>query len=534
VIDAEAKSMMAIPGCPTIAQVQQLSPAVDVVNGPAFGFLEGPFPGAPAGQAPTPFTDKLRIFRAAESTLELQLPERVQALNPAGTGVLAAVAGQTAGQPAKVFDIDSSSGEITERTAGPNPGVNPGAPAGAAGAANILARLQNLDLGDGLSQILTAPTASGNQILVTVGDSLTDPKKAKVAVLNVQLEVITQRDFPEGWLPLVAPAPPPAPGGNPGGNPGLPGGVNQFRVPTPMYFDAPTRSYYVTVHNGQGRHAFAYFAPEGDPRLLALPEEWTFTSCVPNIPVFNIELARRAALLASRTEDRSFKNPCPADGFALFDLAARTFRLIPLPGAGQLNASGGANELNDFLFGNNTDPARRNTADTLYVLDAANENSFRFDLPAGVNNFSGGQPVPAMNLIVAAANNRAAGDAGLILFDLETAESRLLPTPEGFALVNAIGVAPALRKVVARGILANNAGAQFLVYDLLTGDLEIVKNPDGVTWVGPAPAAPPTPGQPPQQQVQIPIRFNAKFNSVEAIALGEDRRQRGAVVLKLN
>ncbi len=521
-LDAELKSVVTVPGCPTIAQPAQLSPFVDVVNSAAFGALDGPYSPPPAGQAPAAFAKRVHVLHATRPPVFVEVPDPVLNLASAGSATLAAVSPQAPGQPAKVFEIDVSSTEVTERSQGPMAG---------AGAQNVLARLQNLDLGDGLTELLAAPGLAGNQIIVAVGDSLTSPKRAKVALLNPQIEVVAQRDFPDGWLPIVAPAAPPA--ANPPGNPAPPAGANAQRLPSPAFFDGPTRTYYIAVRNGQGRHALAGFPVEGEARLFEVPGDWAITACIPVIPVFNIELSRRLALMASRAEDLSFKNPCPADGYALFDLAARQLRMVPLPGAGQLNASGGANEINDFLFGNNTDPARRNTADTLFVLDAVNENSFRFDLPAGVNNFSGGASVAAMNLIAALANNRAPGDAGLVLFDLESAEAKLLPTPEGFAAINLIGVVPAVRKVVARGVLGNNAGSQFLVYDLQSGDLQIVKNPEGVVWVGPAPATPPTPGQAPQPAAQIPVRFNPKANSVEAIALGEDRRQVGVLVLKL-
>jgi hypothetical protein len=438
-------------------------------------------------------------------------------LNPGPNGDFVANTPAAAGQPAKVFDIDSHNGAVTERETNPNPIVNP------AGGQQLLGRFQNIDLGDGLTKVLSNPAVVNNQIILTVGDSLDNPKKAKIAVFNAQIEVQAQRDFPSGWLPLTAPAPP-----------ANPGGMQQLaRLPTPTYFEAGTRSYYVASIGADGKHGFVYFPAEGEPRAIPLPEDWTFTACVAQIPVYNLELARRIALLISRTEDRTFKNPCPADGHAIFDLATRQFNAVALPGSGRLNVTGGATEMNDFLLGNNTDPANRNTADTLYALDGVNETAFRFDLPSGVNNFSGGSLVPSLNLLIAAANNRVQGDAGLIVFDLERAETKLLPTPEGLAAINFIAVAPGLRKLIARGTLAGNSGAQLLVYDLVTGDLEIVPNPEGIAWLGPLPQTPPTPGQPPQQQINVPIRFNPKTNSVEALAFSADRRQRGIIIVRI-
>ncbi len=502
-IDAVAGQATAIDGCPTIAQAQALSPFVEAANGTSVAALEGA-------------RDKMRIWRPASAAIEVALPEVVQNLTGSPNGEF------VANLQGKSYEIDSETGAVTERELAGNPVLNPG------GGQNILGRLNDLDLGDGLTEVLSMPAVFNNQIVVTVGDALDNPKKSRVALLNAQLEVQTQREFPAGWLPLTAPAPA-APPVNP--NPGMP--QLQLRQPTPVYFEGGTRSYYVAALGPEGKHGFVYFPAEGEARAIPLPEGWTFTACVAQIPVYNLELARRIALLASRVEDRAFKNPCPADGYAIFDLASREFNAVALPGAGQLNVTGGVNvtggalEMNDFLVGNNTDPARRNTADTLYAFDGVNETAFRFDLPAGVNNFSGNNAIPAMNLIVAAANNRAAGDAGLVVFDLERAEAKLLPTPEGFAAVNFVGVAQGLRKLIARGVLAGNAGARILIYDLVNGDLEIVPNPEGVLWVGPLP---PVQGQ---QQAPVPIRLNGKTNSVEAVGYGEDRRQRGVVVVRV-
>ncbi len=514
VLDARAATISPLEACPTAAQTQLLSPFVENVNGAGFAALEGPYTAPPPGVPPAPFSNKVWIVTASRDTpLAVALPEPVQNLNPGPGGTFIAT-----GQ-GKAFVVDAESGEVSERDSAPVAGV----------VQNLVSRFQNIDLGDGLNRLLSAPVSLANQFVVTVGNAVDNPSRARVAVLNAQGEVATQRDFPEGWLPLTAPAPPAAPG-----NPPNPGAPNQtpFRLPVAVFADPGTRSYYVLAANGQGKHALVLFPPEGDARALALPEDWTFTACVANLPVFNLELARRVALLGSRTEERGFKNPCPADGYLLFDLATREISPVSLPGSGQLNASGGASELNDFLIGLNTDPARRNTADTLYVLDGVNATAYRFDLPAGVNNFSGLNLAPSLNLALSAANNRVAGDAGIVLFDLERTEAKLLPTPEGFVSVNFLGVLPGVRKLAARGVLAANAGAQILLYDLLTGDLEVVPNPEGVAWAGPVPQPAPTPGQPPQPLANVPIRVNAKANTIEALAHGADRRQRGVLVVR--
>jgi len=521
-IDARKKQFSNIDACLTTAQAQAITPFIDGASSNVFAAFEGPFKGTAQPGQPTPVSDKVKIFRSGSSeVVTATLPEAAANLNSQAGGDFVAVVPGTAGTPGKNYRIDSQTGSVEEFT--------PGAVAGAGGQVNLqglLQRFQNIDLGEGINRLLSPISQANNQLVITAGDSIENPTKAKVAVLSLQGEIVAQRSLPDGWLPVVAPPPQqqqPPPGGvqNP---------QNIQRTPTPVYMDAQTRNYFVAVRNSEGKHGWAHFPPEGDAVLIDLPDGWFFTACTPNIPVFTLELARGIAMMASSVDDRAFKNPCPAEGFLLFDLAQRRFQTASLPGSGKFNASGGADEMNDFLIGSNFDPASRNTSDTFYALDGVNATTFRFDLPAGVNGFSGATRVPALNLIIAQANNRLPGDAGLVVFDLERTESRLLPTPEGFANINLLGVLPSIRRLVARGIKTGNAGTQILVYNLENGNLEIVPNPEGITWLG----SPIQQQQPGQQVINIPMRLNPKSNSVEAIAFGEDRRQKGIAVIRIH
>ncbi len=525
-IDIRKKEFLKVDGCLTTAQAQAITPFIDGVGSANFAAFEGPFKGTAQPGQPATVSDKVIIFRPeSDNAILATLPEAAANINGVAGGDFVAVVQGTAGAPGKIYRIDSKTGEVEEQAAA---GGVPGAGVNLQG---LLQRFQNIDLGDGINKLLSGVAQLNNQFVITVGDNIENPTKAKVAVLSTQGDIVSQRELPAGWLPIVAPAPQQQPGapGGPGGPGGLPG-FAALRTPTPFYMDAQTRNYYVAVRNAEGNHGFAYFPPEGPSQSIPLPESWFFAGCVPNIPVFNLELSRGIALLGARAEDRAFKNPCTADGFMLFDLTARRFQAVGLPGSGRFNASGGADEINDFLIGSNVDPANRNTSDTFYALDGVNATVFRFDLPQGVSNFSGGARVPALNLIVAQANNRINGDAGLILFDLERTESRLLPTPEGFAAVNFLGVLPSIRRVVARGTRTANAGTQILVYNLENGDLEVIPNPEGIAWIG-SPIVQQQPGQP---AVNLPVRLNGKSNSVEAIVFGEDRRQKGVVVIRVN
>lgn len=535
VFDLAAGKVQTVAGCLTAAARQAVTPFINGQNGPTFAAFEGPFAGNVAGQPAAPVSDRVRLFYpGSEESIQAKLPEPATAIGNGEAGDFTALLPAEAGQAAKVLRIDAATGSIEPAPLGAG-----GLPGGAAGgvAANLLQRFTSIDLGDGINKILSQPTALANQFLIVAGNDLDAPSKARLAVLNAQGELMAQRNFPEGWLPITAPAAAPVvlpPGvGLPGGL--QPGGAGTpLRFPTPIFADGATRNTYVPARNAQGKHAFVFFPAAGEPRNLDLPEGWSFTSCTANLPVFVINLSNQIAMSVSRNEEREFKNPCLADGFLTMDLATRQLRAVPLPGAGQLNLSAGAVDINDFLVGSNTDPARRNTSDTLYVLDGVNASAFRFDLPPGVNNFSGLNPQPNLNVVVAQANNRVAGDAGIVLFDLERSEARLLPTPDGFVSTQFLGIFSAPRKLAARGILANNAGAQILIYDLDNGDLQILPNPGNSAWFGTPVQAQAGPGQPGGQALpNLPIRANLKALSVEGMIYDEARRQRGIAVLRI-
>jgi len=184
------------------------------------------------------------------------------------------------------------------------------------------------------------------------------------------------------------------------------------------------------------------------------------------------------------------------------------------------------------VYGSNTDPRTR-TSDTLYVLDGVTDSTFRFDLPPSVSSFAGISEVPVTGALLALAVNKTAGDAGIILFDLEGASTKLLPTPEGFASVQLVSIFTTTRKIVAKGTKTGNTGSQFLVYDLLSGDLTIVPNPSGAVFVGTVPQTAPTPGQPQQAVVNLQ-RANAKSDTIQAVTFGADRKPTGMMIIQVN
>jgi len=276
---------------------------------------------------------------------------------------------------------------------------------------------------------------------------------------------------------------------------------------------------------------------------MAFPDTWFAAACSPTIPVFSLELSRKLAFLGSNVAETEVKDPCPGSGFILLDLDKQTALAVPLASQAQFDADPATSgDINDYIFGVDTDPSRRNTANTLFVLDGVNASAFQMSLPTGITSFGNLGAVKEMNALIGMGLNRVAGDAGFVVFDLERAEARSLPVPEGFARVEMTGIFTTTRKLVARGIKSGGAASQYLIYDLVSGDLQMPDNPSGVVAVGgitqqagqgggatPAPGG--TPATP--QAPTVLQRANPRANTVAALAYSRDGRQAGVLVLRV-
>ena len=527
--DFSRSKTTAMDGCLTAANRNAASPFMISNEGAALASLVGP-PGAdPAAGV----SANVAVFNPTMADrLAVTLPSMALTLASAPGGNFSAI---LAGTPPTVVTVDSLTGEVADAQA-------PGG--GAGGGGGGIGGLLNLtvDLGGGLTHVLSAPVAIGpTQFALIVGDDPDKPKAAKYAVVDTRGVASSTKEFPAGYIPLVAPAAPTPAGGGGGGQPGLPGlpgGVQNplARLRLSTSTDTTARVLYVLSTKPDGsRHALSAFPlTAADPKAVEFPEGWFAAACTNNISIFNLELANRLAILGSKDSDPTFKTSCPAHGYITMDLATQAVNALELGGAGQFNAAGGnAADVNDYVYGANTDPQRRGISDTLYVLDGVTNSTFRFDLPVDVTSFAQITEVPVIGSLVALAVNRAAGDAGLILFDFENATTKLLPTPANYASVQLVSIFTTTRKVIAKGNRANNAGSQFLIYDLLTRDLTEVPNPKGVVFVGTVPQAAPTPGQPPQAVVNLQ-RANNKANTIQAVTFGADRKQSGMMIVRVN
>jgi len=525
-VDFDAKKAEPIPGCHIAAAAQIQTPFTAGTDGNALAALLGPA----EGEAATGISSKVTILVPAAEPRAVDLPGKASTVNPAPGGNFNAL---IPGTPIRLAIIDPDTGEVTEGAVG--------VPGGGGGGAININNLQ-IDLGDGVKELVTPPTGIGQNQQAIVGvDSLETVAKAKFAIINPQGQPQITVDFPEGWLPLLAPAqqaPGQGGGGIPGGLPGgLPGGgaamVNRFRAAVQL--DNATRQYYVLVRaTDKSKDGFIRFPLAAGQELQVIPfSEGKFAaSCTNQIRTFSLELARRLAVPTSPTPENLIRTACGAAGFLTLDFSNRQISEITLPGQGQFNITGNAaNDVNDYVYGANTDPGQQNRSDTLYVFDGVTSSAFRLDLPPEVSSFANVNAFPPMGILYAQATARAIGDAGIVIFDLENASTRLLPTPAGFTSVQPLTILPATRKLVARGAKIEPAGTQILIYDLLSGDLQIVANPDGVAFVGALPNVPGQPGQPAQQQPALQ-NVNPKSNAITVVGFDAQRRPVGVLLVR--
>ena len=534
IADVQNAKLSKVDACLIAANRAQASPFTTATEGDSMAALVGPAEGtAPAG-----ISKKLVIFNPTKAdAMNVDLPVAVATLGANGTGdFLAVVVGQ-AGVAAQVVNADT--GEIQPLAGGAVGGAGGGGNPGGGGFGGLFVP-PSIDLGDGLKHILSNGVNFGPGLTgYLVADDATKPTKAKLAVVNAQIVVQATRDFPEDYVPLISPQQ--AAVGGPGGIIGIPGigGGGLFAAARTLTFmDATTRLLYVlSAKPDNSIHGFVSFPIVDAPsKVYALPEKTFFAACNPQMQIYSLELSRTIAVAVGNNAAVAVRNPCNALGFATLNLTTPAISVLNMPGTGSFNASGATvNDLNDHIYAANSDPASQNRSDTLYAFDGVTNSALRFDLPPEVPSFSNLTPIPQMSAIVGQATKTAVGDVGLVLFDLELASARLLPTPTGYTSVQVVSIFPATRKLLARGVKTNPASTEFLIYDLVSGDLTIIPNPAGVSFVGVLPAVPGVPGAGGGQQQQQPLqRTNAKSNVVEAVTFSSDRRQTGVMLIQIH
>lgn len=547
--DFHRKRAGRIDACLTAAPNAR-TPVVPSTDSPRLAALLGP----PAGDASSGISAKVIVFDATrEEPVTAELPEPAVGLTALAGGNFAAV---LAGTPPRALLVDGRTGEVRE------------APAAAGG---VAAALGPAPKSDDLPHALAVVGLPDRYVAALLADDPDRPTRARLVVTDREGQPQGSRDFPEGWVPLLAPGRPQT---------GRAGETAQARRVLVYLDDIKQVLYVLSRHTDDSRQAMVVFSlDDREPVVAPFPDGWFAASCTPNLPVFNLELARKIVVPGAGAPESEIKDPCPATGFVLVDLETRQIQAVALPGQSQFDAGAAGGDVNDFIFAVNVDSSRRNVADTLFVLDGVTSSVLRMDLPPRVRGFTGLTPLPALNAVVALAVERAAGDAGFVYFDLENAETKLLPAPDGFAQVSLVGIFEATRKLVARGIHSGGTGSQYLIYDLNTGDLLLPSFPEAAAWVGnvvrvvgqtagqapaqpgqgqsppgqpaqpgqgqPAPGQPtqpgqggttqPAPGATPAQPAAAPIlqQSSPRSNAVCAVAYDREGRQSGALLLRI-
>jgi uncharacterized protein (TIGR03437 family) len=476
--DVLSKTMSKVSDCLTGGTAA--GPMVTLANSNVFGALAGP--------------STAMIFNPALSTpLTVNLPADATSLVVSGANL----AVLTPGPPQQRFAIDAQTGALATPVI-----IAPAAPSPVA----------NLDV-DGLTSLLTASIPlPQTRFGVIIGDDLDNATRAEFVVVDQTGNVVSSTNFPDGWLPLIAP---------------FATGAARPALREPNFYDATGRVIYAlarTIDNS--RHGFISFPiDETVPTAIPFPDSVFAAACAPAIPVVSLTLSRTLAIVTSSSNDISVQTPCPGSGFLQLDLGTQGLSFIPLPGSGEFDVTAGGNgSLNSYVYGLNADTLNGSASDSLFVLDGATGSAFRLVAPAGITSFQGLQQVASMNLLVGLATKRNAGDAGLVVFDLQNQAVKLLPIPSGFASVTIAGLFATTRKVVVRATKPGNDGAQLLIYDLAGGAATAVPNPPGVTLYGQA-AAPAT-----APQILI---ANPKANTVAAIGMDQYARQPGLVVVRI-
>ena len=527
-IDFAAMKINADEPCLTTGNANAPNPFTVTPEGNALAALLGP----PAGEAPNGVSSKVVVFNPQlAASLKAELPSLATNVAGANGNFRAALTGT---DPAAVT-IDANTAEVAPAQGGGGAGGGfPGAGGGGGAAAGCLNPNLTVDLGDGLTRILSC-TQVGQGFLSVIGDSEDAPTKAKLATMSPQGVVQASVDFPPSVLPLVLPAQQ-LPGGGVALPPGVGGLLNRLRVTA---FADGTTFYVVSRLKDGSRDALSAFAGQQAAVVVPFPVGWFAASCTPQLRIATLDLARQLAISATKTLEKDAKTTCLSYGFAVLDRDAKTISISESPGRDGYNAASQFGDLSDYVYSVSTNAQRPNVAETLYILDGSNGSSYRLDLPSGVLGFGAIREEPSILALLAPANATATGngDAGIAVFDIESASSRVLPTPDGFANVAILQIYDTTRKILARGTKAGNAGTALLIYDLVTGDLYMPPNPDGCAFVGAVPAAG-QPGQPGvggqgQQAINLLVP-NAKSNTVAAGCYGANRALTGFLYVKVN
>jgi hypothetical protein len=227
-------------------------PLVTLTNSNVFGALAGPAPSSSA-----------MIFNPAlGAPLTVNFPADATSLVVSG-GSLAAL---TPGSPQLRFPIDAQTGAVGNAVT-----VVPAAPS----------PIANLDV-DGLSSALTASiTLPATRFGVILGDNLDDSTRAAFIVVDQAGKLVSSTNFPDGWLPLIAP---------------VAAGATRPALREPNFYDAAGKVVYALARaSDNSQHGFISFPIDGTaPTAIPFPDGTFAAACAPAIPLISLTLSRSA------------------------------------------------------------------------------------------------------------------------------------------------------------------------------------------------------------------------------------------------
>ncbi len=499
--DVARKALALASDCLTSAGANTI-PTVVPLNSDTVAALAGP----PAANPQSGVSDTVKIFHPSEAPLTVTLPSPATTLTVTPAGLIAALPGT----PPKIAVIDPDTGNVQVTT-------------GAAGGGAIgVGVTPTVDIG-GLKNVYASANVGQGRVAVIAGDDPLKPTKATFAIVSGTGDVQVSKEFPAGWLPLLNAVAPVRAGGPPAAPPR-----------EPALFDGATRQFFVLARAADAsKDAFVAFPLTGDPKIATFPDGWFAASCTSDIRLLTLDLAGQLALAGASAPEADFKQACPGGGFLLLDFSDVAVTAVPLPGQGLLRvpstrADVSLGQMNNYVFAARLDTTRTGTSDTVYVLDGVNASASVLPLPASVNGFSDAtlQQIPELNSLFAQTTNRAAGDQGLLLYNLDLQTVTNLPVPDGFTTVAPLEDAGtvcclATRKIVARAL--KQGASNLVIYDLISNELTVVPNPEGVTSFGP-PQAAGTAGR--------LISANSSANTAYAVTYNGNR-QTGIMVVRI-
>ncbi|MEO8595043.1 MAG: hypothetical protein ABI759_17115 [Candidatus Solibacter sp.] len=511
-VNMRARKVTAISDCLTTVNANA-PPLAIPGNGDTIAALVGP----PAGDAQTGISSTVKIFNPAGDPIQVDLPSAAATL----TATVNSLVANMPGKPAQIATIDPETGHFQTAAAGAAAGGAAGAPAGgAAGAA------PTVDL-DGLKHVYAFANLGGNRIAVIAGDDTLKPTKAVFGILTAG-DVTATQPFPAGWLPLLNAVVPPRPNQ-----------PSPVAAPTaPSLFDGATRRFLVLSRaQDASKDAFVAFSVnDADPKVVDFPAGWFAASCTADMRLFPLDLVGQLALAGAKVAEPEFKTNCAATAFLTLDLADDSMSAVTLSDQGQIRVPTARTDtslalMNNYVYGVKLDSTRATTSDALYVLDGVNGNAVTLPVPAAVTAFTSAtmQQIPEMDSLLLQTLDRAAGDQGFVLFNLDTQVAANLPLPDGFAGVatlndNGTVCCLATRKLIARAV--KQGGSNVVVYNLETGDVVVAPNPENVTSIGPAAAA----GN--AANAARVVIANAQANTIAAVAYNGNR-QIGIILIRI-